>query len=59
MSIVELKSALIVGFILSILLLPLPQCMTNCLRIRITVERSPASEEYDQIVSAKLAAEAD
>ena len=59
MTMTELYIAIIVGFILSFLLLPFPDCMTRCLRVRLVVERSPASEEYEKIISAKKAAEAD
>lgn len=43
----DLYSALIVGFILSLLMLPMPNCITSCLRIKMVVERTAASEEYE------------
>jgi len=47
MTMADLYSALIVGFILSLLMLPMPNCMTSCLRIKMIVERTAASEEYE------------
>jgi hypothetical protein len=44
---VDLYKVLIVGFILSLLMLPLPHCMTSWLRIKIIVERTATSEEYE------------
>jgi hypothetical protein len=38
-------------------MLPIPECITNYLRINIIVERSAASEEYEQVNSAKVPAD--